>query len=56
MKNKFNKHDFSVSLSTLKNVLKYLCIIISPFYPFLSEHLYNKLKDESDPESVHLYK
>ena len=55
MKNKNNKTDFNTCLSILKNVLKYLCIIISPFFPFLSEYIYQKLRNNGECESVHLY-
>ncbi len=39
---------------TLYSVLKDLSKLLAPFAPFMSEELYQKLKHESDAESVHL--
>lgn len=39
---------------TLYFVLKRLSLLMAPFAPFASEDLYQKLRLESDPESVHL--
>lgn len=39
---------------TLYFVLKTLSKVMAPFTPFIAEDIYQKLKLESDPESVHL--
>ncbi len=39
---------------TLYYVLKTVSKLIAPFAPFMAESLYQKLRIESDPESVHL--
>ena len=39
---------------TLYDTLKTLSIILAPFTPFLAENIWSALKQESDPESVHL--
>ena len=54
MKNRSNIAEFDTSLSILHNVVLYLSVIISPFYPHLSEYIYQKFRVES-AESVHLY-
>lgn len=40
--------------SILRYVLKETCKLIAPFMPFLAEDLYQKLKNDDEPESVHL--
>lgn len=39
---------------TLYIVLKTISKLLAPFAPFISEELYQKLRTEDDPESVHL--
>lgn len=46
--------DRREAFETLYHVLKELCKIAAPFIPFLSEAIYQNLKLENDPESVHL--
>lgn len=41
-------------LSIYKHVLKEFIIIAAPFLPYMSEYLYQNLRDTSDPISVHL--
>lgn len=40
--------------STIYQTLQTITKIIAPFVPFISESIYQKLKTEKDPESVHL--
>lgn len=40
--------------TTLYTVLLDLCKVIAPFIPFVADNIYQVLKDESMPESVHL--
>lgn len=40
--------------TTLYYVLKQLTKLLAPFAPFISEEIYQKLKLDEDPESVHL--
>ena len=54
MKNKTGEEDFDTCLSVLHQVILYF-VIISPFYPHLSEYIYQKFKSDKHPESVHLY-
>lgn len=42
------------AIQTLYFILKNLAKVIAPFMPFLAESLYQKLKKDSDLESVHL--
>ena len=44
------------SKQTLYFVLKELSKLMAPFTPFMAEDLYQKLRTENDPESVHLEK
>ncbi|MBW7858307.1 MAG: isoleucine--tRNA ligase [Leptonema sp. (in: Bacteria)] len=46
--------DKLAAYDTLYQCLKTLSILMAPFTPFLAEELYQKLKTEKDPESVHL--
>jgi len=39
---------------TLHWVLKRMVILAAPFIPFLTETIYQNLKDEKDPKSIHL--
>ncbi|OHA88681.1 MAG: hypothetical protein A2741_02280 [Candidatus Zambryskibacteria bacterium RIFCSPHIGHO2_01_FULL_43_27] len=44
----------SEALSTMHFVLKHFALVSAPFSPFLSEEIYQKFKEDNDPESVHL--
>lgn len=46
--------DRQEAFSTLYHVLKELSKLAAPFTPFLSEAIYQSLKKDEDPESVHL--
>ncbi|MBX4187926.1 MAG: class I tRNA ligase family protein [Candidatus Doudnabacteria bacterium] len=39
---------------TLHKVLKTLSLLLAPFVPFLSENIWQVLRSDNDPESVHL--
>ncbi len=49
-----DKESASAKLYVLSSVLKDFVILAAPFLPYLSELIYQKLRDEKDPESVHL--
>ena len=49
-----NNRQGKETAQILKYILFTLSKIIAPFAPFLSEQMYQGLKDEKDPESVHL--
>ncbi|MFA5966901.1 MAG: isoleucine--tRNA ligase [Patescibacteria group bacterium] len=49
-----NSADQLAAYSTLYKVLKDLNLILAPFMPFVTEAMYQNLKNEGDPESVHL--
>lgn len=40
--------------STLHQTLKTLSLVLAPFMPFMAEAIYQNLKKDNDPESVHL--
>jgi len=46
--------DKEMALATMRYVLFEFSILIAPFMPFIAEDLYQKVKDETDAESVHL--
>ena len=46
--------DRRAAFTTLYSVLMTLSKVIAPFLPFISEAIYLQLRDEKDPESVHL--
>lgn len=46
--------DRRQAFETLYEVLKTLCAVAAPFIPFLTDAMYLQLKQEGDPESVHL--
>ncbi|MDZ4205977.1 MAG: class I tRNA ligase family protein, partial [Patescibacteria group bacterium] len=48
------KNENVEAKQTLYVVLKELTKLMAPFAPFVSEDLYQKLRTENDPESVHL--
>lgn len=48
--------DKKFALQTLRFVLLELAKVMAPAMPFYAEYLYLALRDESDPESVHLAK
>lgn len=46
--------DRQAAMHTLYSVLKTLCKVMAPFAPFLSESVYQNLKGQASPTSVHL--
>lgn len=46
--------DRRAAFTTLYTVLHTLSKVIAPFLPFIAEAIYLQLRDEGDPESVHL--
>lgn len=46
--------DRDIAMMTLGYVLKKLSLIIAPITPFIAEEIFQKVKSESDPLSVHL--
>ncbi len=46
--------DTARALATTREVLKTFSIIAAPFVPFVAESVFQKVKSDSDPESVHL--
>lgn len=46
--------DRRAAFTTLYTVLHTLAKVIAPFLPFIAEAIYLQLRDEGDPESVHL--
>jgi isoleucyl-tRNA synthetase len=46
--------DKKDALSTLRYVLYTLSILIAPAMPFIAEEIFQGVREESDPESVHL--
>lgn len=49
-----NKEEKEKALATTKYVLVNLMKYMAPFAPFFSDRVYQRLKEENDPESVHL--
>ena len=49
-----NDSDKAEAYEALYIALKTLCKVAAPFVPFISETMYQNLKTETDPESVHL--
>jgi isoleucyl-tRNA synthetase len=54
MKSDADAADKAAALRTLSFVLKELSLVIAPVMPFIAEEIYQKLRTEADPESVHL--
>ena len=46
--------DKQQAYQTLYQVLRQLNLLLAPFMPFVTEAMYQNLKNDSDPESVHL--
>lgn len=46
--------DRGVALATLRFVLRELAKVIAPAMPFIAEEVYQAVRGENDPESVHL--
>jgi isoleucyl-tRNA synthetase len=46
--------DRSAASATLRYALLSLSKLMAPFVPFIAEDLYQKVKEDADPESVHL--
>jgi isoleucyl-tRNA synthetase len=46
--------DKQQALATLHTVLKTTALVMAPVMPFFAEDLYQKVKGENDPQSVHL--
>ncbi len=47
-------NDKAAALSTLRYVLIELAKVAAPAMPFIAEHLFQSVREEGDPESVHL--
>lgn len=44
----------SAAIATLQDVLRNLALMLAPFAPFLAEDIFARVKEEGDPQSVHL--
>lgn len=49
-----NEMDRKLAMRTTQIVLRHLALIMAPFTPFISEEIWQKVKWDGDPESVHL--
>ena len=49
-----NDNDKNEAYGSLYTVLKILTKVASPFIPFVTENIYQNLRQENEPESVHL--
>ena len=46
--------DKALAIGTLRHLLRTLALVMAPAMPFYAEFLYRAVKEESEPESVHL--
>lgn len=56
-RDRFKSDDFEdrkIAIATTRFVLRELSKFMAPFTPFFAEDIYQKVKGEGDPESVHL--
>jgi len=51
-----DENDKQMALATLRHVLKEFSKVIAPVMPFIAEEIFAEVREESDPESVHLTK
>jgi isoleucyl-tRNA synthetase len=51
---KDSEKDRVFALASLRSVLRTLATIMAPSAPFVAEEIYQKVRESSDPESVHL--
>jgi len=49
-----NENDKLAAIATTRNILLTLVKLMAPFTPFIAEKIYQEIKLENDPESVHL--
>jgi len=49
-----DEKDKEYALSTLKHVMKTLALVMAPSMPFYAEYLWREIREDEDPESVHL--
>ena len=53
-RDRFKGDDASAALGTLRYVLRELAKLAAPAMPFVAEQVYKSVREESEPESVHL--
>lgn len=46
--------DKSIALSTLRHVLRELSLLIAPVMPFVADEIFQSVREDADPISVHL--